>query len=230
VFGYDEITRQYHDRYKLPVMHTETNMNAGPGGSEAVDWLWKQWANVLRVRNSGWLKEGPRGAAAAGGAREEPTGPRRVSGVVYNDPTRGVTGEQTRPPPSPPERVGPVGGRVRKAPPPPPTTPPRRGTRPAGHVAAATDARAGERRGTPVRVRTWDAHEPGHRGLPPRYREDRAAGAPPPFRASFSPLPGLNLMAVEAAISTASPVRGLRPWRASRRAASKLPKRFRCVG
>jgi hypothetical protein len=53
VFGYDEITRQYHDRYKLPVMHTETNLSEGPGGGEAVDWLWKQWANVLRVRNTG---------------------------------------------------------------------------------------------------------------------------------------------------------------------------------
>jgi beta-glucosidase len=53
IFGYDEITRQYHDRYRLPVMHTETNMAEGPGGQEAVDWLWKQWANVLRVRNDG---------------------------------------------------------------------------------------------------------------------------------------------------------------------------------
>ena len=53
VFGYDEITRQYHDRYMLPVMHTETNMVEGPLGTEAVDWLWKQWANVLRVRNTG---------------------------------------------------------------------------------------------------------------------------------------------------------------------------------
>jgi beta-glucosidase/6-phospho-beta-glucosidase/beta-galactosidase len=53
VFGYDEITWQYHDRYRLPVMHTETNMNEGPRGDEAVYWLWKQWANVLRVRNKG---------------------------------------------------------------------------------------------------------------------------------------------------------------------------------
>ena len=51
VFGYDEITRQYHDRYGLPVMHTETNLIEGPLGTEAADWLWKQWANVLRVRN-----------------------------------------------------------------------------------------------------------------------------------------------------------------------------------
>src|SRR5204863_8416296 len=53
VFGYDEITREYYDRYLLPVMHTETNFNEGPNGNEAVYWLWKEWANVLRVRNSG---------------------------------------------------------------------------------------------------------------------------------------------------------------------------------
>jgi beta-glucosidase/6-phospho-beta-glucosidase/beta-galactosidase len=53
VFGYDEITWQYYDRYKLPVMHTETNIRQGPLGNEAVNWLWKQWANVLRVRNDG---------------------------------------------------------------------------------------------------------------------------------------------------------------------------------
>jgi beta-glucosidase len=51
VFGYDEITRQYHERYGLPVMHTETNFDQGPNGDEAVTWLWKEWANVLRVRN-----------------------------------------------------------------------------------------------------------------------------------------------------------------------------------
>jgi beta-glucosidase len=53
IFGYSEITRQYHARYGLPVMHTETNLNQGPLGIEAVDWLWKEWANVLRVRNDG---------------------------------------------------------------------------------------------------------------------------------------------------------------------------------
>ncbi len=53
VFGYDEITWQYHDRYRLPVMHTETNLIEGPNGDEAVNWLWKQWANVLQVRNEG---------------------------------------------------------------------------------------------------------------------------------------------------------------------------------
>ena len=34
-------------------MHTETNIAEGPNGDEAVNWLWKEWANVLRVRNDG---------------------------------------------------------------------------------------------------------------------------------------------------------------------------------
>jgi hypothetical protein len=34
-------------------MHTETNFCQGPNGDEAVLWLWKEWANVLRVRNDG---------------------------------------------------------------------------------------------------------------------------------------------------------------------------------
>lgn len=53
IFGYDEITRQYYERYHLPVMHTETNFTEGERGDEAVFWLWKEWANVLRVRNNG---------------------------------------------------------------------------------------------------------------------------------------------------------------------------------
>jgi len=53
VFGYSEITRQYYERYGLPIMHTETNMKEGATGEEAVQWLWKEWANVLRIRNVG---------------------------------------------------------------------------------------------------------------------------------------------------------------------------------
>jgi hypothetical protein len=53
VFGYDGITWQYYDRYRLPVMHTETNLVQGPKGDEAVYWLWKEWANVLHLRNQG---------------------------------------------------------------------------------------------------------------------------------------------------------------------------------
>jgi hypothetical protein len=37
----------------MPVMHTETNLWEGPTGEEAVNWLWKEWANVLRIRNVG---------------------------------------------------------------------------------------------------------------------------------------------------------------------------------
>lgn len=53
VFGYDEITQQYFSRYGLPVMHTETNYAQGASGTDAVDWLWKQWANLLCVRAHG---------------------------------------------------------------------------------------------------------------------------------------------------------------------------------
>jgi beta-glucosidase/6-phospho-beta-glucosidase/beta-galactosidase len=53
IFGYAVITKQYYDRYHLPVMHTETNFAEGQYGDEAVNWLWKEWANVLRVRNDG---------------------------------------------------------------------------------------------------------------------------------------------------------------------------------
>ncbi len=46
IFGYYVITRQYFDRYKLPVMHTETNI-AEPN---SVAWLHKEWANVYRFK------------------------------------------------------------------------------------------------------------------------------------------------------------------------------------
>ncbi len=52
VFGYHQITRQYFARYQLPVMHTETNHDDSPDGG-ATYWLWKQWANVLQLRNDG---------------------------------------------------------------------------------------------------------------------------------------------------------------------------------
>jgi beta-glucosidase len=53
VFGYHVITSQYYERYRLPIMHTETNLQQGMQGDEAVNWLWKEWANVIRVRNDG---------------------------------------------------------------------------------------------------------------------------------------------------------------------------------
>jgi beta-glucosidase len=51
IFGYDEITRTYFERYGLPVMHTETNRAEGPNGDEAAYWLEKEFANVRRVRD-----------------------------------------------------------------------------------------------------------------------------------------------------------------------------------
>jgi beta-glucosidase/6-phospho-beta-glucosidase/beta-galactosidase len=51
VLGYYGLTRQYHERYRLPVMHTETNCVQG---LNAAFWLERQWANVLRLRQEGF--------------------------------------------------------------------------------------------------------------------------------------------------------------------------------
>lgn len=51
--GYDDIVAQYHRRYRLPVMHTETSAPEDLSSGDAVHWLWKEWANALRVRNNG---------------------------------------------------------------------------------------------------------------------------------------------------------------------------------
>jgi beta-glucosidase/6-phospho-beta-glucosidase/beta-galactosidase len=53
IYGYHEITQQYHRRYGLPVMHTETNLAEGPNGDEAVRWLRKELANIMRIRANG---------------------------------------------------------------------------------------------------------------------------------------------------------------------------------
>lgn len=47
VFGYYVVMRDYFDRYRLPVMHSETNFPEPEGAS---DWLWRQAANVRRLR------------------------------------------------------------------------------------------------------------------------------------------------------------------------------------
>lgn len=49
IFGYYVITHQYFKRYRLPVMHTETNITE----PFAVHWLKKQWANVYRLKTDG---------------------------------------------------------------------------------------------------------------------------------------------------------------------------------
>jgi hypothetical protein len=50
VFGYYVITRQYYDRYHLPIMHTETNL---ADAEKAPGWLYKEWMNMLRLRRDG---------------------------------------------------------------------------------------------------------------------------------------------------------------------------------
>ena len=49
IFGYYVITHQYYSRYKLPIMHTETN-RVEPN---SVQWFYKEWANVQRLRRDG---------------------------------------------------------------------------------------------------------------------------------------------------------------------------------
>jgi beta-glucosidase/6-phospho-beta-glucosidase/beta-galactosidase len=50
LFGWYVIAQQYYDRYRLPMMHTETNtMDA----RDAPHWLWRQWHNVNLVRQAG---------------------------------------------------------------------------------------------------------------------------------------------------------------------------------
>ncbi len=50
VLGWYQITREYYDRYRKPVMYTETNTLEA---DKASAWLWKQWLNVLRMRRDG---------------------------------------------------------------------------------------------------------------------------------------------------------------------------------
>jgi beta-glucosidase/6-phospho-beta-glucosidase/beta-galactosidase len=50
LFGWYVITSQYHERYRRPVMHTETNC---PDAAEAPGWLWRQWHNVQLIQQSG---------------------------------------------------------------------------------------------------------------------------------------------------------------------------------
>jgi len=50
VLGWYNITLEYYRRYRKPVMHTETNVF---DAHDAPTWLWKQWVNILRMRNEG---------------------------------------------------------------------------------------------------------------------------------------------------------------------------------
>ncbi len=50
IFGYLVITKQYYDRYQLPVMHTETNLM---DVERAPQWLQKQWSNLHHLKLEG---------------------------------------------------------------------------------------------------------------------------------------------------------------------------------
>ena len=49
IYGYYIIARQYYDRYRLPMMHTETNAKE----PNSVSWMQKQWANLYRLKLDG---------------------------------------------------------------------------------------------------------------------------------------------------------------------------------
>lgn len=50
IFGYYVITHQYFSRYRLPIMHTETNLM---DSQAAPAWLHKEWANMHRLKQDG---------------------------------------------------------------------------------------------------------------------------------------------------------------------------------
>jgi beta-glucosidase/6-phospho-beta-glucosidase/beta-galactosidase len=52
IFGWMTIARQYYERYRRLVMHTETN-NMGHGAEFGARWLWKEFLNVQHLREQG---------------------------------------------------------------------------------------------------------------------------------------------------------------------------------
>lgn len=50
VLGWYEITKEYYQRYRMPVMHTETNVFEA---EQAPVWLNKQWIGIMRMRRDG---------------------------------------------------------------------------------------------------------------------------------------------------------------------------------
>jgi beta-glucosidase/6-phospho-beta-glucosidase/beta-galactosidase len=50
LFGWYVIASQYYDRYRRPMMHTETNRLDARDGPR---WLWRQWHNVQLLRKAG---------------------------------------------------------------------------------------------------------------------------------------------------------------------------------
>jgi beta-glucosidase/6-phospho-beta-glucosidase/beta-galactosidase len=46
LLGYPMVASEYYNRYRLPLMHTETNLDQGPAGDEASEWLRRQWIQL----------------------------------------------------------------------------------------------------------------------------------------------------------------------------------------
>jgi beta-glucosidase/6-phospho-beta-glucosidase/beta-galactosidase len=53
LLGYPLIVTEYHQRYGLPVMHTETNLDQGPAGNESAEWLRRQWTQLRGLKHFG---------------------------------------------------------------------------------------------------------------------------------------------------------------------------------
>ena len=53
VFGYCVIGRQYYERYRVPLMHTETNARGAPPDMDAATWLRRQWLCVRELHRCG---------------------------------------------------------------------------------------------------------------------------------------------------------------------------------
>jgi beta-glucosidase/6-phospho-beta-glucosidase/beta-galactosidase len=50
LFGWYVITKQYYDRYKRPLFHSETN---SPDARQGPGWLWRQWHNINLMLQDG---------------------------------------------------------------------------------------------------------------------------------------------------------------------------------
>lgn len=53
VLGWATIARQYYERYRMPMMLTETNALGQPDPSQGTHWLWSTWQNVECLRQAG---------------------------------------------------------------------------------------------------------------------------------------------------------------------------------
>jgi beta-glucosidase/6-phospho-beta-glucosidase/beta-galactosidase len=53
LLGYPLIGQEYYDRYRLPLMHTETNRDQGPCGDESSEWLRRQWTQLRGLLHFG---------------------------------------------------------------------------------------------------------------------------------------------------------------------------------